>query len=176
VWEDASRAPSGTGLHRKSTPAARRHHLIGRIVVCGHLATADLAWLALQAHPTAIDLRTPAEDGVGGLSFAEAHRLAVDLGIAYHHVPIARGIRSRDGIGEARAILRAAPGCVLLHCPDGLRAGALALIHLGCDAGRSLGECYTQAAKLPVQPPVEVWVGYILDEPYQGRPPVPERR
>ncbi len=169
VWQHTAKASSGTDRRREDQPATRRHHLTERIIVCGHLSAADLSWLASHESPTVIDLRTPPEDALGGLSFAQARRLAVDLGIAYHNVPIAPAMTSRDGIAEVRGILNATAGCVLLHCTDGARAGALALIHLGCDVGRSLGECYTRAAELPVPAPVEFWVGYILDEPHRGR-------
>jgi len=154
----------------ESHQIARLHQLSDQIVICGSLAAADLSWLASQRRATVIDLRTVGEEVSGGLSFAEERRLATELGIAYHHIPIARGIRPKEAVAEVRVLLRAAAARVLLHCTDGARAGAVALIHLGCDAGRSLGQCYTQAAQLPVQPPVEAWVGYILDEPRRALP------
>lgn len=160
MWPDAADA--------STPPISRLHRFSERIVIGGNLAAADLSWLASQECPEIIDLRTPDEDAIGGLSFADERRLAADLGIAYHHVPMMRAMRAKDAIAAVRALLRPVAARVLLHCTDGARAGALALIHLGCDAGRSLGECYIRAARLPVQPPVEAWVGYILDEPRRG--------
>lgn len=167
VWPNGTDGTRGVHL-RNGRTVSRLHDLSERIVIGGTLLAADLAWLASQGCSTIIDLRTPAENAIGGLSSTEERRLASDLDIVYHHVPIARGMRANEAIAEVRAILRATPGRALLHCTDGARAGTLGLIHLGCDAGRSLGECYKQAARLPVQPPVEAWVSYILDDPRRG--------
>jgi hypothetical protein len=78
------------------------------------------------------------------------------------------GLRDDRTIATVRDLVCQARGQAVLHCTDGARATAMALIHLGCDEGATLGQCYAYDQAIAARWPrldalTELWIGYILD-------------
>jgi uncharacterized protein (TIGR01244 family) len=150
-----------------STEPARLHWLDERLAIAAGLSTGDLGRFAGDGGRTIIDLREDDEASVGGMIFAAGAARAAALGIGYQRVPMSHRAPAERSVETGRALLCDVSGRILLHCTDGARAAALALIHLGCDRGVALGDCYARAELLRVRCGgvgrlLEFWVGYVL--------------
>ncbi len=119
--------------------------LTEQLALAGTLVHADIAEIGRRGYQTLIDLRTDREPAAGGLSPAEVRQHATALGLAYCQIPVSVPALNDATVETVRRALREAEGPVLLHCVSGRRAGALALMHLGCEEGASVEQCFAKA-------------------------------
>lgn len=151
-----------------SIPMTRLCRFSDQVTLGSSIGMEELRDLASADHRAVIDLRHSNESWGNGLEPGDLARRATALGVTYHQIAIVPGARDDGAIAAVRALLRHTSGRVLLHCTDGSRAAALALIHLACDRGETLGQCYSRAQTLEHQTTqlgslVPMWIGYILD-------------
>jgi uncharacterized protein (TIGR01244 family) len=147
---------------------SRLRRFTERLTLGGAVGIAELHAAAETDHHMVIDLRTDPEVATVGIDPAAEEQCATALGLDYRRIPVSTEEGDDEPVSRVRALLRDADRRVLLHCTDAARAAALALIHLACDEGASLGECYAifRTLELPAARRAAVvswWVGYILD-------------
>ena len=157
------------------------HWFDDNLAIAGALSRDDMARFVGQGCRMLIDLRDGSEAGGAGLLSTEERAYAGRLGIEYHSIPLSPGGRCEDSIAAVRQLLSRSVGRTVLHCSDGARAAAMALIHLGCDQGAMLGECYARAEALRardcnVEEFMDLWVEYILYHPDDRATAVTRRR
>jgi uncharacterized protein (TIGR01244 family) len=91
------------------------------LAAAGALSRADIEALAASGVKTIVNNRPDGEDP-GQLPAAEARRLCVAHGIAYHHIPFVGATLSRADIDAFDAVLKSAPQPVVAHCRSGTRS------------------------------------------------------
>ncbi len=119
--------------------------LTEQLALAGTLVLADIAEIGRRGYQTLIDLRTDGEPAAGGLSPAEVRQHATALGLAYRQIPVSVPALNDATVETVRRTLWEAKGPILLHCVSGRRAGALALMHLSCEEGASVEQCFAKA-------------------------------
>lgn len=115
------------------------------LAIAGTLICEDIAALALRRYRTFIDLRADSEPAAGGLSPRAVQRCVSALGLSYRQIPVLATALNDATVDAVRRTLREVEKPILLHCASGRRAGALALMHLGCEQGASVEQCLTRA-------------------------------
>ena len=90
-------------------------------MVAGQIDPANLPDLAAAGVTMIINNRPDNEDA-GQPTSAEMERAAAACGLAYRHVPIARGIGPSDVEAMRDALREAAPGKALAYCRSGGRS------------------------------------------------------
>jgi uncharacterized protein (TIGR01244 family) len=137
------------------------------LAVAGELSHADVNAIATAGYRMVLDLRANGESGLGGLCPEAEQTLVQQLGLEYLQVPVLVGAYNDAAVAQVRRILRERTGPALLHSSHGGRALALGLIHLACDHGATLGECYARAGAMGVdwaRTPtlLTFWIDYTL--------------
>ncbi len=119
--------------------------LFENLFVTGQLQANDFANLAEQGFKTIINNR-PDDEEAGQLPQQKAAKLAADLGMAYHYLPMANGQPlPANLVDEFRSAHQAAEGPVLAHCRSGMRSsfiwalGAIAAEEVGVDEAIQAG-------------------------------------
>jgi len=97
------------------------HRLDERTLVAGQIAPADVAALKQQGVTMIVNNRPDGED-VGQPKSADIEQAARDAGIAYRHVPIARGMGPSDVEAMRAAIHDAGDGTLFAFCRSGNRS------------------------------------------------------
>ena len=97
------------------------HRLEERTLVAGQIAPADVAALKQQGVTMIVNNRPDGED-VGQPKSADIEQAARDAGIAYRHVPIARGMGPSDVEAMRAAIHDAGDGTLFAFCRSGNRS------------------------------------------------------
>ena len=97
------------------------HMLDGKTMVEGQIDPASLSDYAAQGVTMVINNRPDHEDA-GQPSSAEVEAAAAACGIAYRHVPIARGMGPADVEAMRSALKAAGDGKVLAYCRSGNRS------------------------------------------------------
>ena len=130
------------------------------LAAAGALSRADIEALAASGVKTIVNNRPDGEDP-GQLPAAEARRLCVAHGIAYHHIPFVGATLSRGDIDAFDVVLKSAPQPVVAHCRSGTRSTMIwaltrirqgedpaALVALGARNGVDIAALPALAAKL----------------------------
>lgn len=81
-----------------------------------------------------IDVRRD-DDNPESMSRQEEEDEAIALGLSYAHVPLSLGELGDEAAAEFREAVSAMAGPILVHGSDGVRAGALAVMHVGAESG-----------------------------------------
>ena len=97
------------------------HRLDERTLVAGQIAPADVAALKQQGVTMIVNNRPDGED-VGQPKSADIEQAAREAGIAYRHVPIARGMGPSDVEAMRAAIHDAGDGTLFAFCRSGNRS------------------------------------------------------
>jgi uncharacterized protein (TIGR01244 family) len=97
------------------------HRLDERTLVAGQIAPADVASLKSEGVTMIVNNRPDGED-VGQPASAEIEAAAREAGIAYRHVPIARGMGPTDVEAMRGAIHEAGDGMLIAFCRSGNRS------------------------------------------------------
>ena len=115
------------------------------VKAAGALGPAEIEALAAAGVRTLINNR-PDDEDPGQLPAAEAQRLAIAHGIAYHHIPVTAASLSRADVAAFAAVLRSAAQPIVAHCRSGTRSTLLwALTRL--DEGDDPAALIAQAAR-----------------------------
>jgi uncharacterized protein (TIGR01244 family) len=105
------------------------------VSAAGALDRSAIEALAQAGTHTIVNNRPDGEDP-GQLPAADARRIAQDLGIAYHHIPVTAASLSRADVDAFAAVLATAPTPLVAHCRSGTRSAllwALARMRDGAD-------------------------------------------
>ena len=97
------------------------HELDRQTRVGGQIAPADVAGLKAQGVTMIVNNRPDGED-VGQPTSAEIEAAANEAGLAYRHVPIARGMGPSDVEAMRNAIHAAGEGKLFAYCRSGNRS------------------------------------------------------
>jgi len=97
------------------------HRLDERTLVAGQIAPADVTALKSQGVTMIVNNRPDGED-VGQPKSADIEQAAREAGIAYRHVPIARGMGPTDVEAMRAAIHDAGDGKLFAFCRSGNRS------------------------------------------------------
>ena len=97
------------------------HRLDERTLVAGQIAPEEVASLKSEGVTMIVNNRPDGED-VGQPTSADIEAAARDAGIAYRHVPIARGMGPTDVEAMRRAIHEAGDGTLFAFCRTGNRS------------------------------------------------------
>lgn len=109
------------------------HPLNDRLFVSDAPTESDLRQLAARGFHSIVDLRADGEPRPRGIAPWDEARLAAEIGLSYHQVPV-EPPRLGHHLGDlVRRVIREATPPVLLHCTTGRRAGIFGLIVLACD-------------------------------------------
>jgi uncharacterized protein (TIGR01244 family) len=114
------------------------HRLDEQTLVSGQIAPAEVAALKGEGVTMIVNNRPDGED-VGQPTSAEIEQAARDAGIAYRHVPIARGMGPTDVEAMRGAIHDARDGRIFAFCRSGNRS-ALAWAVAKSEDGMSRAE------------------------------------
>jgi len=120
----------------------------------GALGPGDIEALAASGVRTLINNRPDNEDP-GQLPAAEAQRLAVAHGIAYHHIPVTAASLSRADVEAFAAVLRSASQPVVAHCRSGTRTTllwALTQLDEGADPAALIARAARQGIDIAALP------------------------
>ncbi len=101
--------------------------LTDKVTVGGQPTVDDLRELRAQGFVAVVNLRTDGEAGQP-LSPESEGFAAHEVGLAYHHLPVALPQLDPDHVRCLRDAIQAAPGPVYVHCGAGQRACALGLL------------------------------------------------
>lgn len=115
------------------------------LAIAGTLVWEDITALAQRGYRSFIDLRGENEPAAGGLGPHEVRRWVRVHGLTYRQIPVLVTALDDATVDAVRHTLREVEKPVLLHCASGRRAGALALMHLGCEEGATVEQCLTRA-------------------------------
>jgi len=100
-----------------------------RTMISGQVAPREVAGLAQQGVTVLVNNRPDGEEP-GQPMASEIEEAAAQAGIAYHFVPILRGIGPADVESMQQALRQAGDGKLLAFCRSGTRSAlALALVH-----------------------------------------------
>ena len=100
-----------------------------RTLVSGQIAPEEVAGLAEQGVTVLVNNRPDGEEGNQPLA-SEIEEAAARAGIAYHYIPISRGIGPADVEAMGQPMERASGGKMLAFCRSGTRSAlACALVH-----------------------------------------------
>ena len=108
-----------------------------RTLVSGQIAAHEVAGLASEGITVLVNNRPDGEEPDQPLA-SEIEAAAADAGIAYHFVPIIRGIGPADVESMQQALRQASGGKLLAFCRSGTRSAyavALATRQQGASAG-----------------------------------------
>ncbi|HXG18112.1 MAG TPA: sulfur transferase domain-containing protein [Methylomirabilota bacterium] len=115
------------------------------LAIAGTLVWEDITALARRGYRTFIDLRGEHEPVAGGLTPRQVERCVIACGLSYRQIPVLLTRLDDATVDAVRHTLREVEKPILLHCASGRRAGALALMHLGCEEGATVEHCLTRA-------------------------------
>jgi uncharacterized protein (TIGR01244 family) len=157
-WEIVHRpapalVPEEAGATAREREVAMPGHarLTDKVTVGGQPTVDELRELRAQGFVAVVNLRTDGEAGQP-LSPESEGFAAHEVGLAYHHLPVALPQLDPDHVRCLRDAIQAAPGPVYVHCGAGQRACALGLLATAESATR--GETLlasAAAAGLPIQ-------------------------
>ena len=116
-----------------STP----HQLSDKVAVGGQPTVEELHDLRAQGFVAVVDLRTSGEEGQPLSPEAESFA-ALEVGLAYSHLPVAIPELGQEHVRRLRATIEAAPGPVYVHCAAGQRACSLSLMAIDPHPGEHL--------------------------------------
>jgi uncharacterized protein (TIGR01244 family) len=121
-----------------------------RMMVSGQVAPHEVAGLAEQGVTVLVNNRPDGEEPGQPLA-SEIEDAAAVAGIAYHFVPIIRGIGPADVESMQQALRGAEGGKLLAFCRSGTRS-ALALALARREDGASAEECEQALLKVGIDP------------------------
>jgi uncharacterized protein (TIGR01244 family) len=125
--------------------------LTDKVTVGGQPTVDDLRQLRAQGFVAVVNLRTDGEAGQP-LSPESEGFAAHEVGLAYHHLPVALPQLDPAHVRCLRDAIQAAPGPVYVHCGAGQRACALSLLAMAAPGATGV-ELIARAAEagLPIQ-------------------------
>ena len=94
-----------------------------------------------------INLRATGEEHQP-LSPEEEGAKVKELGLEYCHLPVTMATMSPDLVDQVREQLCRLPTPIYVHCEKGKRAGAMAMMHTACKAGKTGEETLQTAAQM----------------------------
>jgi uncharacterized protein (TIGR01244 family) len=127
----------------------------------GKLDRSDIEALAEAGVRTIVNNRPDGEDP-GQLPAADARRIAEDLGLAYHHIPVTGPSLSHADVEAFAKVLKTAPTPIVAHCRSGTRSAllwALARMRDGADPSALVAEAARCGIDIAVLPAIAARLG-----------------
>ena len=111
--------------------------------------------LSRRGFRSIVNLRRDGERGESMKPVDEC-RTALEAGLEYGHVPIALDELTPEIVERFRREMDRLPTPVYIHCGEGTRARAMAMVHVAIEADRTWEEVLEIAASLGLAPDCEV--------------------
>jgi uncharacterized protein (TIGR01244 family) len=115
-----------------------------RITVGGQPGEEQLGDLARQGFKSVINLRTAGEPEQPLSPDQEGEKVRA-LGLEYRHIPVSTKDMRPEQVDEFRREVEGLPGPDFVHCHEGKRAGAFAMMHTAAQAGATGEQTLRQA-------------------------------
>lgn len=116
------------------------------ISVGGQPTVEELDELSKQGFRAVLNLREQSEQG--GLSPDEEGEKVRELGMIYAHVPVSMKALNDEVVRRMHEVLAELPAPVFVHCAQGKRAGAVAMMHTATVEGMTGEETLQKAGEL----------------------------
>ena len=113
-------------------------------MLCLVLQKEQLNKAAQDGFRSVLNLRAPNEEGV----LPEEKEIAEDAGLSYRNIPVRKEEISDALTIRVLAEIDTLPKPALIHCASGMRAGAMAFMHLATRQGLSAEEAMGKAQSL----------------------------
>lgn len=121
-----------------------------KLSLSGQPSRKEIEALSEYGFQSLINLRRSDEDEQR-LNPEEERLLAEEAGLHYHNLPIDPETLDEETVDRFRRILAETPQPVLVHCRNGMRAGALVMMHIGVENGQRGDEVWQQAEEMGYQ-------------------------
>ena len=112
-----------------------------QITVAGQIAAEQFEVAAGQGFKSVLNLRAPGEEG----SLPDEQQRAEEAGLRYRNIPVKKEEISDELTSDVLQEIDALPKPVLVHCASGMRAGAMAFMHMATREGMSAEEAMRRA-------------------------------
>ena len=112
--------------------------------VAGQVTAAQLQQAAEAGFKSVFNLRAPGEEGY----LSDEQALAEAAGLTYAATPVKPPELDQATIDSLLAEIDALPKPALIHCGVGLRAGAMAMMHLATRQGMTPEQAFAKAEEL----------------------------
>jgi uncharacterized protein (TIGR01244 family) len=124
-----------------------RIQLNDRISVGGQPSAEEIKQIETDGFATVVNLRTEGEEDQP-MSPEEERRVVESAGLKYVHLPVSSENMEPERVDRFREQLPSLPGPVFVHCYQGKRAGAFAMMDSAIQAGWSGEETLQKAAQM----------------------------
>ena len=111
------------------------------ITVTGQVSASQLREAYEQWFRSVLNLRAPEEEGI----LADEQEQAETAGLTYVNIPVRKTEISDDLTTRVLAEIDSLPKPALIHCATGMRAGAMAFMHMATRGGLSAEQAMEQA-------------------------------
>lgn len=111
------------------------------MTVTGQITPEGLKQAAHEGFKSVLNLRAPGEEGF----LADEDRQAQAAGLAYVNIPVKKEEISDELTSRVLKEIDGLPKPVLVHCASGMRAGAMAFMHLATREGMTAEEAMGKA-------------------------------
>ena len=112
-----------------------------QITVAGQITPEQFEGAARQGFKSALNLRAPEEEGF----MPDEQRRAEAAGLRYANIPVKKEEISDELTTRVLKEIDELPKPILVHCASGIRAGALAFMHMATREGLSAQEAMSRA-------------------------------
>ncbi|QDV85801.1 fused DSP-PTPase phosphatase/NAD kinase-like protein [Planctomycetes bacterium TBK1r] len=121
---------------------------INDAITVGAQPTAEqLSGLKDSGFRSVLNLRADGEDDQP-LSPHDEGEQAKQLGLEYENIPVTMKTMSPELVDRVRGQFGKLPTPIYVHCQKGKRAGAMAMMHTACEAGKSGDETLAMAEQM----------------------------
>ena len=114
------------------------------VTVAGQVTEEDLRQAAREGFRSVLNLRAPEEEGV----LSDERERSESAGLTYVNVPTRKQEINDASATRVLAAIDDLPKPALVHCGTGMRAGAMAFMHMATRQGLSADEAMARAQSL----------------------------
>ncbi len=112
-----------------------------QITVAGQIAPEQFEAAAQQGFKSVLNLRAPEEEGY----MPDEQQRAEAAGLRYANIPVKKEEISDELTSNVLKEIDELPKPILVHCASGMRAGAMAFMHMATREGMSAEEAMSRA-------------------------------
>ena len=114
------------------------------VTVTGQVTPEQIQQAAKEGFRSVLNLRAPEEEGV----LAEEKAISEKAGLSYVNIPVRKTEISDELTTRILSEIDGLPKPTLIHCASGMRAGAMAFMHMATRQGMSAADAMQKAQAL----------------------------
>ena len=138
------------------------------MTVTGQITPEDLQQASQEGFKSVLNLRAPGEEGF----LPDEERQVQAAGLAYKNIPVKKEEISDELTSQVLKVMDELPKPVLVHCASGMRAGAMAFMHLatreGMTAEEAMGKAQAVGFDCSSEPELKEFFEQYVDSHAQG--------